>query len=153
MTTEFDSNTFEHDYIIRVLSHFVSDLRTHKPAEQIIDRYAVALTSFMNGQIVQAVKATKQGSEEFPLQEQGEDFRKGVRAVFDYLHMWAANNYHGNPKMNKLCDVENELVLRLAEDALEEISEADCVEWVEIKQLLEENRELRAQLGRALGLS
>ena len=55
MTTQFDSNTFEHDYIISVLMHMVTDLKTDKPVEQIIDKYAVSLTAFMTGVIVQAV--------------------------------------------------------------------------------------------------
>ena len=55
MTTQFDSNTFEHDYIISVLMHMVTDLKTDKPVEQIIDKYAVSLTAFMTGMIVQAV--------------------------------------------------------------------------------------------------
>ncbi len=59
MTTQFDSNTFEHDYIARVLSHMVADLKTAKPVEQVIDKHAVELTAFMNGQIVQAVRAAK----------------------------------------------------------------------------------------------
>ena len=52
MTTQFDSNTFEHDYIISVLMHMITDLKTDKPVEQIIDKYAVSLTAFMTGQIV-----------------------------------------------------------------------------------------------------
>ena len=59
MTTQFDSNTFEHDYIISVLMHMVTDLKTAKPVEQIIDKYAVSLTAFMTGQIVQAVKGSQ----------------------------------------------------------------------------------------------
>ena len=59
MNTQFDSNTFEHDYIISVLMHMVTDLKTMKPVEQIIDKYAVSLTAFMTGQIVQAVKGSQ----------------------------------------------------------------------------------------------
>lgn len=55
--TDFDSNTFENDYILAVLSHMVTDLKTQKPVEQIIDKYAVELTAFMNGQIRGVVKA------------------------------------------------------------------------------------------------
>lgn len=53
------SDTFEHDYIVAVLSHMTDDLKTDKPAGQIIDKYAVAITAFMNGQIVQAMKNAK----------------------------------------------------------------------------------------------
>lgn len=55
--TEFNSNTFENDYILAVLEHMVTDLKTAKPVAQILDRYAVELTAFMNGQIRSAVKA------------------------------------------------------------------------------------------------
>lgn len=49
--THFDSNTFENDYILRVLQNMVTELKTQKPVEQIIDKYAVQLTAFMNGQV------------------------------------------------------------------------------------------------------
>lgn len=51
MTTQFDSNTFEHDYIIASLSHLVTDLKTNKNEAEILDKYAVQLTAFMTGQI------------------------------------------------------------------------------------------------------
>lgn len=56
MATKFDSNTFEDDYVIAVLSHMVTDLKTYKSREQIIDHYAVELTAFMNGRIIEAVR-------------------------------------------------------------------------------------------------
>lgn len=55
--TNFDSNTFENDYILSVLSHMVTELKTERPVEQIIDKYAVELTAFMNGQIRAVVNA------------------------------------------------------------------------------------------------
>ena len=55
--TQFDSNTFENDYILEVLQHMVMDLKTQKPVSQILDKYAVELTAFMNGQIRSVVKA------------------------------------------------------------------------------------------------
>lgn len=58
MPTQFTSNTFEDDYIISVLSHMVTDLKTSKSREEIIDRYAVELTAFMNGRIVEVVKSS-----------------------------------------------------------------------------------------------
>lgn len=57
--TEFSSNTFEHDYIIRELENMIVDLRTDKSRTQIIDKYACNLTSFMNGQIIATVKQLK----------------------------------------------------------------------------------------------
>lgn len=55
--TDFDSNTFENDYIMAVLQHMVADLKTAKSVEQIIDKYAVELTAFMTGQIRAVVKS------------------------------------------------------------------------------------------------
>lgn len=54
--TLFDSNTFEHDYVVTILTHFTEDLKTEKPVWQVIDKYACILSSFANGQICQAVK-------------------------------------------------------------------------------------------------
>ena len=56
MTTQFNSNTFEDDYVIAVLSHMVTDLKTDKSRSQIIDHYAVEITAFMNGRIIEAVR-------------------------------------------------------------------------------------------------
>jgi hypothetical protein len=60
---------------------------------------------------------------------ESEDFKRGVRAVYDYLTGRAANHYHGNPVIQKQCDYDNELVLTWAEDALEEVSEEVHNEW------------------------
>ena len=57
------------------------------------------------------------------------EFQRGVRAVFDYFAIRAANNYHGNPKTNELCNKENELVMNWAEDALRETDEESFCEW------------------------
>ena len=54
-----NSNTFENDYILQILQHFVTDLKTDKPREQIFDKYAVELTAFMNGRIVEATRNTE----------------------------------------------------------------------------------------------
>lgn len=51
MTTQFDSNTFEHDYIVVTLLHLAKELKTEKDEDEVIDKYAVALTAFMTGQI------------------------------------------------------------------------------------------------------
>ena len=77
MATKFDSNTFEHDYIISVLMYMITDLKTNKPIEQIIDKYAVSLTAFMTGQIVQAIKSyqTKDTHGDLPM-AQSEDEKR-----------------------------------------------------------------------------
>ena len=51
MPTEFDNDTFEHDYIIQVLTLFALELRASVPEERTIDKYAVQLTAFTNGMI------------------------------------------------------------------------------------------------------
>jgi hypothetical protein len=54
--TDFDSNTFEHDYIIRILSHFADEMRVYPDKHpRTLDKYAGQLTAFMNGKIVRAV--------------------------------------------------------------------------------------------------
>ena len=57
------------------------------------------------------------------------EFQRGVRAMFDYFAYRSANNYHGNPKMNELCNKENELVMSWAQDALRETDEDSFNEW------------------------
>ena len=72
MTTEFDNNSFEHDYILECLEHMLTDMKTAKSREQILDHYAVVLTAFMNGQIRQAVKSAAQNlSSRETIQETG----------------------------------------------------------------------------------
>lgn len=65
-----------------------------------------------------------------PVEE--EAFKKGVRAVFDYLLIRIANNYHGNPQVQKMCAAENSLIKEWAEDALAEVSPEDHALWVSI---------------------
>ena len=52
-----DPNQYEHDYIIGLLDGFRKDLATDKPVAEITDKYAVALTTFMHGQVSNAVAA------------------------------------------------------------------------------------------------
>ena len=59
MPTEFDSDTFEHDYIIQVLTLFALELRASVPEERTIDKYAMQLTAFMNGMIRGEMKREK----------------------------------------------------------------------------------------------
>ena len=37
-------------------------------------------------------------------------FRAGARAMFDGLMMYTANNYHGNPSTNDICQEENRAI-------------------------------------------
>ena len=59
------------------------------------------------------------------------EFREGVRALFDSLTFRAANNFHGNPEVNKQCQAENDLIWSWAMRALEEVSEEDYKEMLE----------------------
>jgi hypothetical protein len=61
-----------------------------------------------------------------------EDFRAGVRAMFDYFHYRAANNYH--PRCQEQCDKENAICLRWVNDALAEVSPEDLDEWKSIDE-------------------
>ena len=63
------------------------------------------------------------------------DFDKGARAMFDYFACRAANNYHGNSETDKICQKENELIMDLAEDALEDVSPESCATWKTITDL------------------
>jgi hypothetical protein len=56
MSLKIDSNTFEHDYIIRILSHFADEMRVFPDKHpRTLDKYAGQLTAFMNGKIMQAM--------------------------------------------------------------------------------------------------
>lgn len=57
--TNFSSRTFENNYILAILEHYQAELSTGKPEPWVTDKYAVELTAFMNGQIVQAVKRSQ----------------------------------------------------------------------------------------------
>lgn len=62
------------------------------------------------------------------------NFRKGIRTFFDALLSRAVNNYHGIPEMQRVCDEENKLIEKWAEDALEEISPEDHNTWLSIHE-------------------
>lgn len=61
------------------------------------------------------------------------EFKKGVRACFDYLLSRTANHYHGNPKLQEICDVENKIIEEWAIDMLEEVDSSSYREWRSIK--------------------
>ena len=58
-----------------------------------------------------------------------EAFRQGARAFFDHLMCRAANNYHGNPELQRQCDQDNKLIEEWAADALEAVSPEDFGDW------------------------
>ena len=49
--------------------------------------------------------------------------------MFDSLLSRSANNYHGNPAINKRCMEESAIVEAWAADALAEVSPDDFTEW------------------------
>jgi len=53
---KFDNNSFEHDYILRILEMLVKDLATAKPVPGVLDSTACQLTAFMQGQVAAEVK-------------------------------------------------------------------------------------------------
>lgn len=73
-------------------------------------------------------------------------FKKGTRAMFDYFQIRAANNFHGNPEVNLICDQENEIVLSWANDALEEVDINSFNTWKEINNLMQENHKLKMEI-------
>lgn len=60
MKTQFDSNAFEHDYILRCLELFLVDLKTDKDVSQMLDKKAVQITAFMMGEVAAQLKARPQ---------------------------------------------------------------------------------------------
>lgn len=74
-------------------------------------------------------------------------FDKGVRACFDYIRNKAANNWHQNPAIQKVCDQENELLCELADDLLIELSPDQMATWKTITDLLQEVADLKSKLG------
>ena len=70
------------------------------------------------------------------LQNDGVDdeFRRGAKAMFDWFMFGIANNYHGNPEIQKQCDKENTLIAKWAKDALYDISPKDHAQWLGIRE-------------------
>ena len=60
-----------------------------------------------------------------------EGFRKGVKALFDYLQDRVANNYHANSDQMTELQKMNKVFEDWLSDALQEISEDDYQEWLE----------------------
>jgi hypothetical protein len=61
------------------------------------------------------------------------DFQKGARAMFDVLHVRAANNWH--PRYMDSCDKENKLIQEWATDALGEVDPNSLDEWKTADQM------------------
>lgn len=82
--------------------------------------------------------------------EQG--FRDGAKAMFDYFHERAANNYHGNPKVQESMDAENKTVLEWIGDALESVSPKDSCHWRDLTEEINLRMEAERKLADAADL-
>lgn len=74
-----------------------------------------------------------------------EEFRRGAKAMFDYVLYATANNWHGNPELNKKCDAENDFTNKLIVNALAEVSPEDELKWKNIVKLQQEINKLKSQ--------
>lgn len=74
------------------------------------------------------------------------DFLRGGRAFFDALRIAVANNWHGRPEVNGQCRIENEIVMRFAEDALQSFDSQAHNRWLEIGKLQAEVQNMRQQI-------
>jgi hypothetical protein len=80
-----------------------------------------------------------------------EEFRKGARAMFDYVTTCTANHYHGNPEIDKFCRAEAAYANELIIAALREVSPEDHNEWLSIVELRQENYRLKEMLNAISG--
>lgn len=63
------------------------------------------------------------------------EFKRGVRAMFDYLSIRAANHWHGDKVIDAQCQKENDVVLEWAEDGLDELDDGAVAEWAALKDI------------------
>lgn len=63
-----------------------------------------------------------------------ECFRSGVKAIFDYLQDRVANNYHANSDQMAELQKMNKVFEDWLSDALQEVSENDYHEWMDLHQ-------------------
>jgi len=70
-------------------------------------------------------------------QTTSEDFKKGVRAAFDYMLSYTANNYHMNQSVQKHKDEVNEILNDSAFYALAELAPEDMSVWKTLDQMYE----------------
>lgn len=77
--------------------------------------------------------------------EEGENFKRGAKAVFDHVLSVACNRYHGDPKLNAAMQLENDLMIEVAEEALESASASSFREWKEIAALTAELEAVKAE--------
>ena len=73
-------------------------------------------------------------------------FVDGIRKAFDMLVEKAANNYHGNPELQRICDIENDALISAAQDILLYNDIESYNQWRDIAKLTDEIKHLRSQL-------
>jgi hypothetical protein len=49
-------DVFEDDFIAQKLLHFITDLKTDKSREELVDIYACAITSYINGRLKELIR-------------------------------------------------------------------------------------------------
>ena len=68
-------------------------------------------------------------TDEIETKPASDDFKAGAKAMFDYFQFRIANHYHGNPKVDAICQKENQVLSEWILDALEEVNPEDAATW------------------------
>ena len=66
--------------------------------------------------------------------ENSEYFLMGATAMFDVALQMTANHWHGDPEVNKLCQMENDYVYNVMDIAFEKINPDKMAKWKEIME-------------------
>ena len=75
-----------------------------------------------------------------------DDFKRGAKAMFDYLLFRAANNYHFNAEKNAVREQFNDQLRDWVTDALEWVSPDDHAEWKSLSDSFQTIAELETDL-------
>ena len=82
-----------------------------------------------------------------PIPHQTRDsFKDGIRAAFDFITVSCAFNYHGNPNIQEICDIENHYVTQLAKRMLAECSPDAMDEWRKLSEEISARQEAEKQI-------
>jgi hypothetical protein len=83
---KYNANIFEHDWILRLLTDMECERRADKPQGGVLDKYAVALTAFMQGQVVASERrVVKEICEHLFGTEPNEDGQRAIAAIHKHL--------------------------------------------------------------------
>ncbi len=127
---------------------------TEKDGVCVGDQVAESLAQQAANRIQQLEKAlTQTKAEQFiessPVKELSEDFRAGVKEFFSALLYRVANNWHGDPRVQKICEGENKLIETWAQNSLLDISTEDYYEWVSLQEMSEKIGQIGVRLSAA----